>query len=121
MKSYAGFGGIPAILFPGTEREGWVASGAKEADLQLLPLNRDLHLLLSEHLAADDYKQAVSAMKESVLSAFYTPTVIPQVLFEAMIESGLSPQRIYEPSAGAGIFITEAVRSFPNLQEVTAV
>ena len=38
-----------------------------------------------------------------------------------MKQQGIMPHRLYEPSSGAGIFITEALKAFPDLQEVNAV
>src|SRR5699024_1666676 len=35
--------------------------------------------------------------------------------------TGIKPKSLYEPSAGAGIFIQEAVEAFPGLQKITSV
>ena len=68
-----------------------------------------------------DYKAAVDALNHSILTAFYTPEFVPAALFTALDETGVGPQRLYEPSAGAGVFITEAIKAFPALQKVNAV
>lgn len=121
LQSYAGFGGIPAVLLPGTEQAHFAAAGASEADQQLFPQVEELHSLLLDNLAPPDYKKAVAAMKESVLSAFYTPAFVPQTIFKAIIDAGLSPRHLFEPSAGAGVYITEAIESLSTLRSITAV
>jgi N12 class adenine-specific DNA methylase len=121
LRKYAGFGGIKAILLPDADQQEWIALGATEADLRLHEGITSLHQLLKAHFNEQQYKEVVSSIKESVLTAFYTPQVIPQTLFQVLAENGIMPQRMYEPSAGAGIFISEAVKAFPELQQITAV
>jgi len=121
LSRYAGFGGIKAILYPAGEQEGWLQNGATETDLRLYEPMMELHSLLKEHFNEQQYKQVIASLKESVLSAFYTPPVIPQTLYTTLKQQSIEPQRIYEPSAGAGIFIAEALKHFPDLQQVTAV
>lgn len=38
-----------------------------------------------------------------------------------MQESSIVPKRLYEPSAGAGVFVDEAVQAFPDLEKINAV
>lgn len=121
LSRYAGFGGIKPILYPEGDTTAWVSNGATEADLKLHEPMMELHRLLHEYFNEQQYKQVVASLKESLLSAFYTPPVIPRTLYDTLKQQGITPQRIYEPSAGAGIFITEAVSHFPDLQQVTAV
>src|SRR5690242_6166155 len=110
LKKYAGFGGIKAILYPNAGEEEWVKQGATEADLRLHPSIAALHQLLIDRLTKEEYGEVVRSLKNSVLTAFYTPEVVPVALFDALKESGVRPRHIYEPSAGAGIFITEAAK-----------
>jgi N12 class adenine-specific DNA methylase len=121
LKNYAGFGGLKAILFGSGPVEEWVQQNASANDLRLHPLVVALHQLLQEKLSPWDYKSAVDAMKSSIQTAFYTPDLVPRALYRAMKEQGILPQRLYEPSSGAGIFITEALKVFPDLQETNAV
>lgn len=121
LQNYSGFGGIKTVLFPNAPREEWTRLGAGEADLKLHSKVMELHQLLQQHLSEDDYKTAITSIKNSILTAFYTPQVIPQTLFNVLKEQGIKPQHIYEPSSGAGIFITEAAKVFPNLNKITAV
>ncbi len=121
LQRYAGFGGIKAILFPDAPKEEWIKLGASEADLRLHEDIVSLHRLLQSNLNENAYKECIHSIKNSVLSAFYTPAFIPQTLFAALKERNIQPHRLYEPSSGAGVFITEAKKAFPRLQTITAV
>ncbi|SFB79720.1 Helicase conserved C-terminal domain-containing protein [Flagellimonas taeanensis] len=121
LRNYSGFGGIKALLYPYADKEEWERLGAAKADLRLYPLVMELHELLERHPKVNSYRQAIDSLKNSVLTAFYTPQVVPETLYKALIGQGITPQRIYEPSAGAGIFLTEAIKAFPGLEHITAV
>ncbi|PSK90788.1 helicase-related protein [Taibaiella chishuiensis] len=121
LKKYAGFGGIKAILFDKGSKESWIDSGAKENDLRLYDDIMHLHLILEEKFSPVAYKEVIASLKSSVLTAFYTPEIIPQAIYEVLQENLLQPSRIYEPSAGAGVFITQAVDQLLSVQHITSV
>ena len=121
LRAYSGFGGIKAILNPIAPKEQWAAGGVSEADLNLHGDIMRLHQLLMANYSGKKYEDIVSSLKHSVLSAFYTPAVVPQTLFSVLNNAGFQPRRLYEPSAGAGIFVTEAVGMIPGLETVVAV
>ena len=121
LQKYAGFGGIKSILYPNSGKEEWIKLHATDEDLRLYPTMMELHQLLQENLSEQQYKETIQSIKNSVLTAFYTPQVVPQTLYHTLKEQGIKPQRLYEPSGGAGIFITEAVKIFSSLKEITAV
>ncbi|MBN8836139.1 MAG: DNA methylase [Sphingobacteriia bacterium] len=121
LRKYSGFGGIKAILFPYESKEEWIKLNASKQDLSLRPLVMELHQLLMEHLTNADYEKAIDSVKNSVLTAYYTPEIVPQTLFAVLKERGIEPKTIYEPSAGAGVFISEAAKVFPGLSGITAV
>jgi N12 class adenine-specific DNA methylase len=121
LQAYAGFGGIKSILYPNGPIETWQQNGASADDLKLYHPMMGFHELLQNELSEKDYKNVVDSLKNSKLTAFYTPEFVPQVLYQALQQQGISPKRIYEPSAGAGIFATEADKAFPNAEKITAV
>jgi len=121
LKAYSGFGGIKAILYPYGSQEEWIASGATKDDLKLHADIIAFHDLLKENFTAQEYKAIVDSLRNSVLTAFYTPDVVPRTLYNTLKEEGILPKRLYEPSAGAGIFITEAIKVFPAIEHITAV
>lgn len=121
LKRYAGFGGLKAVLYPNAPKEEWMKLKASKEDLNLYPGIIELHKLLQQHLNEADYKQAIDSIKNSILTAFYTPELIPKTVFAVLTEQGIEPKNIYEPSAGAGVFVNEAANTFPSLQNITAV
>jgi N12 class adenine-specific DNA methylase len=121
LKKYSGFGGIKAILYPNVAKEEWVKLNATNEDLKLYDRIIELHNLLKETLSDKQYKEVIGSIKNSVLTAFYTPAIVPQTLYATLKEHGIEPKRMYEPSSGAGVFITEAANAFPNLEHITAV
>lgn len=121
LGRYAGFGGIKAILYPYGDQQSWRSSGATKADMKLYPQMMRLHGLLEEALGKDGHAKAVASLRNSVLTAFYTPEFVPRVLYETLAAEGIQPKRLHEPSAGAGVFIVEAERTFGHFEQVTAV
>jgi N12 class adenine-specific DNA methylase len=121
LSKYSGFGGLKAVLYPYESKEGWIKLGASKQDLSLRPQIMELHQLLQKNLSETEYKQAIDSIKNSILTSFYTPDVIPQTLFNVLNEQGIEPKSIYEPSGGAGVFVSHAAAAFPSLQNITAV
>lgn len=108
------------MLFPNSSKEEWKKQNASKEDLKLHPQIMELHELLQQ-LTQKEYKQAIDSIRNSILTAFYTPEIIPQSLFTVLKEKGIEPTAMYEPSSGAGVFVTEATTAFPSLQTVNAV
>jgi len=121
LKAYSGFGGLKAVFYPAAEREEWVKMNASQADLRLYPQVMELHALLKEKLSSYGYKRALDDLQDSSLTAYYTPDLVPRAIYTALGDRNLLPKRLYEPSAGAGIFITEGIRLLPELQNIMAV
>jgi N12 class adenine-specific DNA methylase len=120
LRYYSGFGGIKAILYPAAPKEEWIALNASKEDLKLYDDIIYLHQLVKEK-REEDYDSIIASLKNSVLTAFYTPAVVPQTIYEVLKEKNIEPKALYEPSAGAGVFITEAAKTFSSLQQITAV
>ncbi len=121
LKKYAGFGGLKAVLYPSGPKEEWIKLNASKEDLKLYPQIVELHQLLQRHTNEAEYKQAIDSIKNSILTAFYTPAIVPHTLFHVLKEQGIEPKSLYEPSSGAGIFATHAASAFPSLENITAV
>jgi len=115
LENYSGFGGIKAVLnpvgHPGDERY-WTKS-----DLDLFGLVTELHEVLREG-AGDEtqYKRYVSSLKNSILTAFYTPPEVVNVLAETLKEKGIVPMRLLDPSAGTGVFASAFSQQFPDCE-----
>ncbi len=121
LKRYAGFGGLKAVLFPNAPIEEWIKLKASDEDLKLYPQIVELHQLLQKHFDEVKYRQVVDSIKNSILTAFYTPAIVPQTLFEVLKQKGLEPRSLYEPSSGSGIFVMQAAEIFPGLKNITSV
>ena len=118
LAAYSGFGGIKAVLNPIAKPEDIAHWKASEHDL--FPLVTELHQVLRDGAKDDtEYKRYVSSLKNSVLTAFYTPKPVIDALALALNNSGIQPVRFLEPSAGAGAFIASFKETVPNA-EVTA-
>ena len=66
---------------------------------------RELHELLRHYAGSEQrYKDLVQSMRNSTLTAFYTPPAIVRALAETLRDAGIVPRRLLDPSAGAGIF-----------------
>ena len=121
LKKFSGFGGIKAILYPYGTQEEWLANGATKEDLKHHAGIMELHDLLKENYTETQYREIISSLRNSVLTAFYTPQVVRETLYTVLAAQNLQPKRLYEPSAGSGVFISEAVKAFPELEQITAV
>lgn len=104
LRKYCGFGGLKCILNPAkelTDAVHWAKS-----DLELFAPTVELHRLVRENSKDDtEYKRYVDAMKQSVLTAFYTPPEITGTIADVLHEHGIRPDRVLEPSAGVGAFV----------------
>jgi N12 class adenine-specific DNA methylase len=121
LKRYAGFGGLKAVLFPNASKEEWIKLNASREDLKLHPQVTELHQLLQKYFNDAEYKQAIDSIKNSILTAYYTPQIVPQTLFTVLKEQGIEPKNMYEPSSGAGVFVTEGASAFPSIENITAI
>ena len=104
LSLYSGFGGLKAILNPVDKPEDIRHWSKSEAEL--FPLVAELHQVLREYSSTPEaYKQYIGSLKNSVLTAFYTPKPVVDILAKTLKESGIEPMRFLEPSAGTGAFI----------------
>ena len=113
LRKYCGFGGLKCILNPAkelTDAVHWAKS-----DLELFAPTVELHRLVRENSKDDtEYKRYVDAMKQSVLTAFYTPPEITGTIAEVLHEHGIRPDRVLEPSAGVGAFVDAVLENKPD-------
>ena len=90
LERYCGFGGLKCILNPAkelTDAVHWAKS-----DLELFAPTVELHKLVRENSKDEtEYKRYVDAMKQSVLTAFYTPPEITGTIADVLHEHGIRP------------------------------
>jgi len=112
ISQYCGFGGLKCVLNPVDNRAVWPKS-----DLPLYDQVAELHSVIREHTEnEEEYKRYVASMKQSVLTAFYTPRQIPEAIWQVFDELNLKPQKVLEPSAGMGVFIDTLQAHNPDVQ-----
>ena len=84
LSKYIGWGGLSDVF--DEEKEGqWL----------------DARNFLKENLTGEEYNRA----RESTLTAFYTPKVVIDAIYESLSNLGFEKGNILEPSAGTGRFI----------------
>ena len=67
-----------------------------KSDLELFAPTVELHKLLRENTKDDtEYKRYMDAMKQSVLTAFYTPPEITGTIADVLHEHGIRPDRYW--------------------------
>lgn len=104
LRAYSGFGGIKAVLNPASSLAD-VARWTK-SDRELFPLVSQLHNVIRSHSKDEaEYKRYFSSLKNSVLTAFYTPQDIVSVLASELGNYGIAPSRFLDPSSGTGVFV----------------
>jgi hypothetical protein len=116
LKQYSGFGALKCFLNPAESLSDIVHW--PDSEIGLFPLVSELHVLLKNNAQSEQqYKQYVNSLKNSILTAFYTPSEIVQVLAETLKQSQVTPESFLDPSAGLGAFIT----AFKNQNEELSV
>lgn len=104
LQEFGGFGGLKFILNPiGTPED---INNWRKTEHSLFEPTVELHELLKSNSKDEaEYRNYVKSMKNSVLSAFYTPPPVIDALSEALKELDIQVDRFLEPSAGVGNFI----------------
>lgn len=105
LSRYCGFSGLKFILNPASnvmDAAQWAKS-----DRELFPMTAELHRLIRENSADErEYKRYFDSLKSSVLTAFYTPPEIVSAIAGTLHEHGIVPNRLLDPSARQGVFIS---------------
>lgn len=110
LEAYTGFGALKCILSPANTMED-IARWNK-SELELFPLVMELHRTIRDNTTSESqYKSYMQSLKNSVMTAFYTPAPVVREIAASLREAGIVPKRILDPSAGMGEFI----RSFDTI------
>jgi type I restriction-modification system DNA methylase subunit len=87
--------------------------------MDLFPMVKDLQTLIRENSANEqEYKRYFNSLKNSILTAFYTPPDVVQVIADTLRDNGIYPARFLEPSAGNGAFVDAFRQSFSDNETV---
>ena len=113
LERYCGFGGLKCILNP--TRELADAVHWAKSDLELFAPTVELHRLIRENSKNEsEYKQLMDSLKQSVLTAFYTPSAVTEALTDVLKEHQIIPEKVLEPSAGIGAFVDSVLDNNPK-------
>ena len=113
LERYCGFGGLKCILNPARELADAVHWA--KSDLELFAPTVELHRLIRENSKNEsEYKQLMDSLKQSVLTAFYTPSAVTEVLTDVLKEHQIIPEKVLEPSAGIGAFVDSVFDNNPK-------
>ena len=113
LERYCGFGGLKCILNPARELADAVHWA--KSDLELFAPTVELHRLIRENSKNEsEYKQLMDSLKQSVLTAFYTPSAITEALTDVLKEHQIIPEKVLEPSAGIGAFVDSVLDNNPK-------
>lgn len=118
LQEYTGFGGLRIVLKDTDNLQGW-----SKQDLQFLPAVQHLWHTLQKHSRNEaEFKMLRDSVRNSVLTAFYTPerfvTTLSKALEEVLPEL---PKKILEPSAGSGRFLGIADHMAVDSNELAGV
>lgn len=92
LSKYVGFGGLSEVFDESKENL------------------EEYRRFLKENLTSDEYE----SIRESTLTAFYTPQVIINSMYKALERLGFDGGNILEPSCGVGKFISSIPKSMEN-------
>ena len=113
LERYCGFGGLKCILNPARELADAVHWA--KSDLELFAPTVELHRLIRENSKNEsEYKQLMDSLKQSVLTAFYTPSAVTEALTNVLKEHQIIPEKVLEPSAGIGAFVDSVLDNNPK-------
>ena len=113
LERYCGFGGLKCILNPARELADAVHWA--KSDLELFAPTVELHRLIRENSKNEsEYKQLMDSLKQSVLTAFYTPSAVTEALTDVLKEHQIIPEKVLEPSAGIGAFVDSVLDNNPK-------
>ncbi|OFY41172.1 MAG: DNA methylase [Bacteroidetes bacterium GWF2_40_14] len=105
LQRYCGFGGLKCILNPATNLSD--SMQWPKSDLELFPMVTELHNLIRTNVENEqEYKQYIGSLKNSILTAFYTPAEVVSTIADTLRDSGIAPNSFLDPSAGQGAFVS---------------
>lgn len=100
LNSYAGWGGIKALLNPIDDDNAWRTKN----DIDLRPYIKELYQIIEENVGEILFAEYYTSLKNSVLTSFYTPSPIIEQLGTILQKFEIPSKNFLDPSAGTGQF-----------------
>ena len=111
LEKYTGFGGLGFILNDIGHKETWSKSDQPCYDDTV----RLRQMLVKASKDGNEFDRWMSSLKQSVLTAFYTPDEVVKSIFQVIYKSEFGPNRVHiaprnilDPAAGIGVFALHA-------------
>ena len=119
LRTFVGFGGIKALLYP-LNIEWNTISSISQVDLKLESKIKEFYAFITSTFG-DETDKVWDSIKESILTSFYTPSeVAEQQIRKVRANNSNSIKNILEPSAGNGIYVDAFINNFPHAS-ITAI
>jgi len=114
LRRFSGFGGLKFILNP-CEQEDDIEQWSR-TDRPFFPATRELYTLLREQSHDEaEYKRLVTSIRNSVLTAFYTPVPVVNAIARVLKQQGVDVKNYLDPSAGKGTFVEAFKTTYPSV------
>lgn len=108
VKKFGGWN-MKCILWDENKtKEQWEQEGASKQDIGLYDQLQEMYALLREWLTGRQYREAVASIRNSCLTSYYTPSVIPCTFYDTLSKYK-DIESMADPSAGSGRFIIDAI------------
>ncbi|MFR9542328.1 MAG: helicase-related protein [Rikenellaceae bacterium] len=114
LQKYSGFGALKCILNPANSLAD--ITHWSKTDLELFPQTIQLHSVIKANTTPDEYKQYMNSLKNSILTAFYTPDTVIDSIAKALHDSGVRTEKFLDPSAGGGAFMRSFAKVSPMME-----
>src|SRR3712207_8374317 len=89
LRAYTGFGALKCILSPANSMED--IARWNQSEVELFPLVMELHRIIRDNTASESqYKSYMQSLKNSVMTAFYTPEPVVREIAASLQEAGIA-------------------------------
>ena len=101
LSKYTGFGGLGFILNQRGDKSKWPKSEQQYYDDTV----RLYQMLVKNSKDGNEFSRWEFSLKQSTLTAFYTPMAITHKIQDALIHAHIDPKETLDPAAGMGAFV----------------
>lgn len=117
LSQYIGFGGLKEILTDPFNDSFWKNDQAKTQSLV-----KEIYQVIEQiDFVLENKNKSINSIKQSILSAFYTPEDAINAMYQAVEHLGFKNGNILDPSAGIGLFTGLMPQKMRNESEITQI
>lgn len=119
LSRFQGWGEIKSLLYPADISWSELPNISKH-DLEMETAVKEFYSLLKEKFP-DKHATIIENIRGAILTSFYTPKEIPDVIFEKLYQKNKEIHSFLDPSAGSGIYMDSFLEMYPNCERVVGV